>query len=659
MTTTAPLLHPAGGSAASNECRMLLNVARYYDVISKLVNILDELVPPVVVAASLQVMHKPESQSILIYYGEPDWESKPDHLEVQKVEQDLVPEQLVHEEVVSVGEMIEELPEDVIIEEQGEEDLIYIEEEQLESGNIAEEGDEIHVEEIDFVKDEEQLVELVRSDQIELDPSQMGDESDASEYYVEYLQDDNEIDQGDASQTSEATDAECSDNVKKEQTTVKSNNVFLVRYKCQFLQCSKKFMFAKDYDEHLRRDHPGVVSAPILLQCKHIDCTVTFDDTYKLHVHHKKHKMSPSRKVSLTCSACQIKFSSKAALRRHAKEHPKDTLVKSIKQNFKRKCQFCDEILDPKINVYNIHCLEKHGHAPYNCFICGKEYFLLTHLSEHVKAGHNVESVQNFISQSLWRSFSIDDDDVMVNECRMCFRLFASPKAELQHQENHLKELSITCAICGGKHYESQCSEPRPKFTSVYEKVQCGQCQRWMSKKNIKEHMATHTSERNYPCTVCKKTFKVQRTAHRHIQNHINADNRLRKCYDCEEEYIDEDFLEQHYKQAHPDKQPFNCLICRQGFYRKALLGDHSHTHSDEERRRVSVKNPVEHYQIGNARVYECTLCRRSFSAKRTTVAHFIVHTDRPFVCEHCKMSFRVKTALEDHLLDVHKVKVE
>lgn len=644
-----------GSSAAANECRMLMNVARYYDVISRIVTILDGLVIcPAVDANSLKVVHHLDSKCIVISYGEPD-------SVVREVEEDdgtetkVTFEQTVADEE-GVEEIVEEVAvEDVIIEEQLDDaEFIYVEDnEQVAVESILKEAEEIPVEMFDLVKQEEDQSTEVENERFVLSDNRNDDESGMSEYFVEYLQEAEEIDRDEC----KSIKIEIPESSKIAKPKTKPSSSFMYRYKCQFIMCNEKFTFAKEYGEHLKREHPGIVTKPILLQCKHIDCNVTFDDTYKLHVHHKKHKMQQrvDKYGTIDCQICSEKFTSRIALKKHAKEHSQ-SIVRAVKQNLKRKCLHCDEVLDSKINVYNIHCLEKHGQAPYKCFICEKEYFLLTHVNEHVKAEHSIESVRSMILESLWRSFIIDDSTI--KECRMCFRLFSSPKAQTQHQESHIKELSITCAICGGKHYESQCSEPRPKFDSVYIKVQCDECQRWMSKKNIKEHKATHAAERNFPCTVCKKTFKVQRTAHRHIQNHINAENRLRKCYDCDQEYTDEDFLVEHYEQAHPTKRPFNCLICGVGFYRKDHLGDHSHTHSDEDRRRISVKHPVEHYQIRNARVYECTLCRRSFSAKRTTVAHFIVHTDRPFTCEHCRMSFRVKTALEDHLLDVHKVKM-
>ncbi|XP_058814380.1 zinc finger protein 33B-like [Topomyia yanbarensis] len=640
----------AGLASASNECRLLLNVARYYGVISKIVDILDHCLPPPVIDC-LQVIHTPETQSIVICYGEIIVEeclSEPETALEQDIARDekLVLQEATEEPNTMIApQAIEELSGETITEDHVEEMFCFIE--QPENVADALEEDDLGFDVI--VMDEKvEPVEMVDGvdDCFNVDSSD--DETGVSEYYVEYLQEENSI-------VEEATDLKQTKS-SVEKTAVIKNNGVIIRYKCQFVTCDKRYQFAGEYDEHLRRCHAGIIKPPIELQCKHIECTALFNDTYKLYLHHRNHKMQlkAKPKTLFRCDPCQSTFDTTEDLKKHLRKHG-TVYKKGVKTKVMRLCEFCTEILDPKINEYNVHCLNVHGHALYSCFVCGKNFHLMVHLSEHIKSGHDAVTTQQHINQSLWRMFHIDG--FTIKECRICFRLFASPKSDRLHREHHLKELSLTCTNCGGKHYESHCTEPRPKYGNVYEKVQCDQCQRWMSKKNIKEHMATHTNERLYPCTVCKKTFKVKRTAHRHIQNHINAQNKQRKCYDCDQVFESESSIPEHYRLEHQHLTPYNCLICGKGFYQKRDLGDHSHTHSDEERRRMSIQNPVEHYQLGNARVYECTLCRRAFSTKRATVAHFIVHTDRTFVCEHCHMSFRVKMTLEDHLMDVHKVK--
>ncbi|XP_055543194.1 zinc finger protein 197-like [Wyeomyia smithii] len=643
----------AAASGASSECRMLLNVARYYGIISKIVNILDQNCHALPTNDIVQVVHQPENQSIFIYYGEIIEEclseTEADAIDSVDVQvktpsnsSELVDNTVVAEECdISIDAIVEENSDELFSlgDSQSVQSLNSIQKNQTEFEVIG----TVKKEEVeDNVDDKEMLFSSLNASD---------DDSNISEYYVEFLQ---EIDSttGEIGEETVVQEQNGRDLSKAEEEISR-----VTRYRCHFVSCSQRFHLAKQYDDHIRKEHSGIIRHPIVLQCRHTECSATFNDTLKLYMHHKKHKPQLKAEKPFYCSACQITFSSKDELRKHIQGHPRRrNKLQTIKSNIKRQCEFCSEVLEPKINIYNVHCVEIHGRALYSCFVCGKVFHLMAHLSEHIKAGHDVETTRKYIDESLWRIFQHGNSTI--KECRICFRLFASQKAEFHHSQLHIKELLLTCSHCGGKHYESHCTEPRPKYNQVYEKVQCEQCQRWMSKKNIKEHIATHANDRLYPCTVCRKSFKVKRTAHRHIQNHINAQNKRRKCYDCDQEFENDSLIPEHYRLLHVDRRPYNCLICGEGFFLKVELGDHSHTHSDEERRRMSVRNPVEHYQIGNARVYECTLCRRAFSAKRTTVAHFIVHTDRPFTCQYCSMSFRVKIALEDHLLDIHKVKV-
>ncbi|XP_058177407.1 zinc finger protein 84-like [Anopheles ziemanni] len=367
------------------------------------------------------------------------------------------------------------------------------------------------------------------------------------------------------------------------------------------------------------------------------ECQALFNDIESLNSHHVTHRMKRTAKPAEFDSLLQGKFSP-AGIRA-------------------RKCEFCDIVMDCKVNVYSRHCLEVHNRSPYACPLCNTPFHLQSHMREHLKTEHSQEEVDLFIKQNLWREFAVHDGEQMA-ECRFCYLIIYSRVASrASHAERHRLEVRRSCARCGGKHFEVFCSHPKETFEAKYQRRHCAHCDRWISKKNFKEHLVTHTKERSFPCTMCKKVFKVRRTATRHIQSHVNASNRKRKCYDCPTVLEDETEIPEHYRQVHPSLEPYRCPICSTGFNQKAKLEDHSHTHSDDERRTASIKCPVHSYHVGNARVFECTLCRRVFTTKRATVAHWIVHTDRPCVCTRCSLSFRAESLLDTHMVDVHKVK--
>ncbi|XP_035779114.1 zinc finger protein 320-like [Anopheles albimanus] len=404
------------------------------------------------------------------------------------------------------------------------------------------------------------------------------------------------------------------------------------KYKCQYVGCPHTFQLAKQYASHQEKVHPWLIESKVELQCKYFSCEVRSDNIRQLHIHHAQHR---TRKKS---------------------PKPQKSNDKTPKPIRGRCCEYCDIILEPNVHNYSQHCLMEHDRTPYNCPLCDSLFPLQSHLGQHLRMLHSPEQLEHLLSEQLWRRFTIDDQQLA--ECRFCYRVVCDRTCTL-HAMRHRKELQQSCDRCGEAHPPAYCTLPKPVYGSSWAKKRCPECHRSLSTKNFKEHMATHTPERNFPCTVCKKTFKVRRNATRHIQNHINASNRKRRCYDCGHVCESDAILVDHYRAEHPELRPYRCPICEAGFHEKQLLAEHCHAHTDEERQMVAVKNPVVSYTVEDARVYECTLCRRVFTTKRATVAHTIVHTDRPHICALCSASFRTSSELTDHMKDMHQCYIE
>ncbi|XP_058056761.1 zinc finger protein 59-like [Anopheles bellator] len=404
------------------------------------------------------------------------------------------------------------------------------------------------------------------------------------------------------------------------------------KYQCQFVNCPKTFRLAKEYAAHQDSTHPWQIDGEVKVRCKFLSCDARFSSIPQLQAHHVGHRL---RK--------------REPKKRSSRKGPEISIRG-------RCCEHCHVVLKPHVNVYSQHCLEEHDCTPYTCPLCNEPFHLQSHLGDHLKSVHSSEELDHLLTHNLWREFTIVEQRLA--ECRFCYRVFTVHSLSA-HVHHHRRELQQCCPRCGGAHFASFCNLPKPQRAKSWEKLRCSECGCWFSKKNFKEHMATHTHERNFPCTVCKKTFKVRRTATRHIQSHVNAANRKRLCYDCDTVLENEVQIVDHYQAEHPTLQPYRCPICCEGFFKKSLLVDHCHAHTDGERRAVSVKEPMAAYTIGKAQVFECTLCRRSFSTKRCTIAHLIVHTDRPHVCRVCNISFRLQTNLDDHMKDMHLRKCE
>ncbi|XP_053672102.1 zinc finger protein 528-like [Anopheles nili] len=325
-----------------------------------------------------------------------------------------------------------------------------------------------------------------------------------------------------------------------------------------------------------------------------------------------------------------------------------------------RKCEFCETVLNTRlVNAYSQHCLEEHDRSLFTCPQCGDVFHLQTHFKEHLIADHSLDEVNEFVTQNLWREF-VHNGELMA-ECRYCYLVFRTQNSCTRHEKLHLKELQQRCYQDDGLSSKVSYGHPKPRCPPNMENYTryCNICYRIVSKRNFREHMASHNSVREHSCPVCKKTFKVRRTATRHIQTHVNASNLKRKCYECDAVLSSESDIPDHYSSEHPTICPYRCPICGDGFMDKLPLKRHCHTHTDADRLEVSLKQPLISYKIDHACIYECTACYRSFNTKRATIAHWIVHTDRPYKCPQCHATFRIEDKLEQHTMDAHQQQVD
>ncbi|VDN94424.1 unnamed protein product [Brugia pahangi] len=103
----------------------------------------------------------------------------------------------------------------------------------------------------------------------------------------------------------------------------------------------------------------------------------------------------------------------------------------------------------------------------------------------------------------------------------------------------------------------------------------CNVCQKEIA--NMKVHMITHTGEKPYSCSICKKNFTQFIDMKRHMMTHTG-------------------------------EKPYNCSICGKSFLKKYTLQTHMVTHDM------------------NRPVYHCTVCSKSFTNKQSLKSHMLKH---------------------------------
>jgi uncharacterized Zn-finger protein len=107
--------------------------------------------------------------------------------------------------------------------------------------------------------------------------------------------------------------------------------------------------------------------------------------------------------------------------------------------------------------------------------------------------------------------------------CERCDKVYDTKKSLREHvRKNHLKVLKHECSVCERKFYLPSA---------------------------LKDHMASHTGERNFRCEYCGKSYPRMRALRVHMQSH-ETEKRY-KCVLCSASYTQSNNLKNHMKTKH------------------------------------------------------------------------------------------------------------
>ncbi|XP_026283615.1 zinc finger protein 14-like [Frankliniella occidentalis] len=201
------------------------------------------------------------------------------------------------------------------------------------------------------------------------------------------------------------------------------------------------------------------------------------------------------------------------------------------------------------------------------------------------------------------------------------------------------------------------------------------------------ENKAAADAAKGYPCSPCGLRFRDKRALDRHNKMHTDVEKlKGYPCNQCEERFRDKRALERHIRQH---SKPYMCIQCRARFSTDELLKEHESKHEDlkqyncEKCKQVysSARNLKRHMQINHSSVKQlsCPVCRKDFLSDQDLTAHMKKHEEttcnqctavfdteeelRSHVCtmqcHFCMELFASKTALEDHMLNLHAAELE
>ncbi|XP_041096271.1 zinc finger protein 664-like [Polyodon spathula] len=132
-----------------------------------------------------------------------------------------------------------------------------------------------------------------------------------------------------------------------------------------------------------------------------------------------------------------------------------------------------------------------------------------------------------------------------------------------------------------------------------------------------------------YSCSVCGRSFSRLYSLKEHQRIHTRETPY--HCSECDQSF-GRLFSFKRHQQLHTDEAPFHCSDCGKNFRESGALKKHQRVHTGEA-------------------PYHCTECGSSFREAGYLKAHKRIHTgERPYHCSECGKRFRVAWSLQAHL---------
>ncbi|XP_074156577.1 PR domain zinc finger protein 15 isoform X1 [Sminthopsis crassicaudata] len=394
------------------------------------------------------------------------------------------------------------------------------------------------------------------------------------------------------------------------------------RYRCG--TCEKSFRIESALEFHNCRTDEKT------FQCEM--CFRFFSTNSNLSKHKKKHG---DKKFS--CEVCNKMFYRKDVMLDHQRRHLEG--VRRVKREefetsgesvvrYKKEpsgCPVCGKVFSCRSNM-NKHLLT-HGDKKYTCEICGRKFFRVDVLRDHIHVH--------------FKDIALMDD---------------------HQREEFIGKIGISSEENDNSD-ESADSEPH--------KYSCKRCQLTFGrgKEYLKHIMEVH-KEKGYGCSICNRRFALKATYHAHMVIHRenlpdpNVQKYIHPCEICGRIFNSIGNLERH-KLIHTGVKSHACEQCGKSFARKDMLKEHMRVHDNireylcaECGKGMKTKHALRHHMKLHKGIkeYECKECHRKFAQKVNMLKHYKRHTGiKDFMCELCGKTFSERNTMETHKL-IHTV---
>ncbi|XP_050292713.1 zinc finger protein 62 homolog isoform X2 [Anthonomus grandis grandis] len=272
----------------------------------------------------------------------------------------------------------------------------------------------------------------------------------------------------------------------------------------------------------------------------------TVKEASKKIVERKKAKVKTAITIDgkLECTECLKSFKRLSHLEAH-------NAYKHLERKF--ECKLCHKKFARKYDL-SYHNRLHTGERPFTCELCGKSFASPGYFLIHKKLHKG-------------------DKKAICTICQ--HRFINTDQLQIHTRQRHTGERPYMCELCSHA-FTSSSALSRHKNDVHNEKVNCSICNRFYSKRVLKDHIKRHKEKddgvKRYICSQCGKGFTCATSRKRHMV--VHSGEKPFKCEVCEKSFNQRSTLQTHMR-IHSQIRPFGCDICSKSFKFKHHLKLH------------------------------------------------------------------------------------